>query len=416
MQKKKESKEFLLNSKKGDSGAKLLFGDNGFCAEFIRDYIDIPYAKDVKAEDIVDVSEQFVPLFAEEREADVVKRINVREGVPFFLISLLEHKTKVDYNVHMQIFRYMVFIWDAYEKEMEKQKKGISKRAGFKYPPIIPIVYYEGKKNWTVPPNFKSRIWNGHKFGKYVPDFEYYLLPLKSYSNEELINHGDGISLAMMINKLQSKEDIEDFCNLPPDKVEKILNTMPEYQKEIVAKVYTAVLMKMNVPMDIVQELVGRVKKKKMAELFGAMEKIDVQAEWRKMDKVRNEIARQQEEIEAGKQEIEAGKQEIEAGKQEIEAGKQEIEAGKQEIEAGKQEIEAGKQEIENEKQEIENEKQKLIQERERIEKSTKFLLKSFVETLQELGVTKENAMKKITESYKLSKAEAEKIVQDYWK
>lgn len=160
MQKEKESKEILLNSKTQDNGAKLLFGDNGLCAEFIRDYIDIPYAKGVKAEDIEDVSGQFVTLFEEERDADVVKRINVKGETPFFLVSLLEHKSKVEYNVGMQIFRYMVFIWDAYEKEMEKQKKGISKRAGFKYPPIIPIVYYEGKKNWTVPRDFKSRIWN----------------------------------------------------------------------------------------------------------------------------------------------------------------------------------------------------------------------------------------------------------------
>lgn len=33
------------------------------------------------------------------------------------LVSLIEHKTHVDYNVCMQIFRYMVYIWDSYEKE-----------------------------------------------------------------------------------------------------------------------------------------------------------------------------------------------------------------------------------------------------------------------------------------------------------
>lgn len=50
----------------------------------------------------------------------------------------------------MQLLRYMVYIWEDYEKEMERQKRGISKTKGFKYPPILPIVYYEGTGKWTV--------------------------------------------------------------------------------------------------------------------------------------------------------------------------------------------------------------------------------------------------------------------------
>jgi hypothetical protein len=48
-----------------------------------------------------------------------------------FLFSLIEHKSDVDYNVVMQVFRYMVFIWEDYEKEMEKEHKGISKTKNF---------------------------------------------------------------------------------------------------------------------------------------------------------------------------------------------------------------------------------------------------------------------------------------------
>ncbi len=40
------------------------------------------------------------------------------DETPFFLISLIEHKSNVDYNVVMQIFRYIAFIWADYEKEM----------------------------------------------------------------------------------------------------------------------------------------------------------------------------------------------------------------------------------------------------------------------------------------------------------
>ena len=93
------------------------------------------------------MSAQFVPLFAEERDSDRVKRVHIKNGTPFFLVPLITHKTKVKYNVCMQIFRYMVYIREAYEKEEEDRKVGISRQKGFWYPPILPIVYYEGVRN-----------------------------------------------------------------------------------------------------------------------------------------------------------------------------------------------------------------------------------------------------------------------------
>lgn len=91
----------------------------------------------------------------------------------------------------MQIFLCMVYIWNAYEKEAESCQNGISKHAGFKYPPILPIVYYEGKGVWTVPLDFRNRVCRGEEFGKYIPDFRYYLVPLRDYSNEELMAKKD---------------------------------------------------------------------------------------------------------------------------------------------------------------------------------------------------------------------------------
>lgn len=120
----------ILNSKLPDSSSKLIFDEPILCAQFLRGYISgIPCLKDVRPEDIEDVSEQYVPLFAEERNSDRVKKIHIKNGTPFFLVSLIEHKTKVEYNVTMQIFRYMVYIWEAYEKE-EERRESVGNRDG----------------------------------------------------------------------------------------------------------------------------------------------------------------------------------------------------------------------------------------------------------------------------------------------
>mgnify|MGYP006943506974 CR=1 FL=1 len=49
-----------------------------------------------------------------------------REGqfnLPLYIISLVEHKTKVEYNVAMQTLRYMVYIREDYDREMTNMIK-----------------------------------------------------------------------------------------------------------------------------------------------------------------------------------------------------------------------------------------------------------------------------------------------------
>ena len=159
--KKYEEKKYLGEKKKRgilcttpqNNAGKVIFEDNNLCCQFLNDYVDLPHFKDVRPEDIEDVSEEFVPLFSNEREADRIKEIKIRGEnniTSFFLISLIEHKSNVEYNIHIQIFRYMVYIWERYERQMEQKQPGCTRRKDFTYPPIIPIVYYEGKGRWTA--------------------------------------------------------------------------------------------------------------------------------------------------------------------------------------------------------------------------------------------------------------------------
>ena len=88
------------------------------CSQFLHGYVNIPILKDVEPEDIEDVSNQSVHMFTEERNSDVVKKVRLKEDeTSFYLISFIEHKSRVDYNVIMQILRYIVYIWEDYERE-----------------------------------------------------------------------------------------------------------------------------------------------------------------------------------------------------------------------------------------------------------------------------------------------------------
>ena len=267
----------ITNSKVHDSSSKIIFGNAELCSQFLRNYMDMPILKNIKAEDIEDVSERYIPMFTEERNSDTVKRIKISENTTIFFISLIEHKTKVDYNITMQLFRYMVYIWEDYEKEMEKKQKGITKTKDFKYPPILPIVYYEGSEQWTAVRNFKDRIFFDRAFEPFTPKFFYKLVQLNKYSVEELVDKNDELSLVMLINRMQNAKEFRKL-NLPKDYLKNLSEHSTDELLGIIGRVIEVMLRHINVPEEEVAKFTEQVKEKKMGQLFECFEEYDVQA------------------------------------------------------------------------------------------------------------------------------------------
>lgn len=269
-----------FNRKARDSSSKLIFENPILCAQFLRGYLDIPLLKEVQPEDIEDVSERYVHMFTEERNSDVVKKVHIKsDGTPFFLISLIEHKAKVDYNVVMQVLRYMVFIWEDYEKEQERQHTGISRTKEFKYPPILPVVFYDGTEDWTAATSLHERVLLSDIFKEYIPDYHCILMQLKDYSNAELMEKGDELSIIMMVSRLHRAADFAGIGKeVSAGYLQEATAGTPEYLLDIMAQVIEALLLKINVPLEEAADFAGQVKERRMGELFSNFEAYDVQA------------------------------------------------------------------------------------------------------------------------------------------
>ena len=61
-----------------------------------------------------------------EYEVDTIKKVYIRDAKGIlkkevYVISLIEHKSDIDYDVAMQLLRYMTVIWQDY-KEMQNKK------------------------------------------------------------------------------------------------------------------------------------------------------------------------------------------------------------------------------------------------------------------------------------------------------
>lgn len=196
----------------------------------------------------------------------------------------------MDYNVVMQVFRYMTFIWEDYEKEMEQKQSGISKRKGFKYPPILPIVFYDGTDNWTAATRLHDRILFSDIFGKYIPDYQCILVQLKDYSNEELMKKRDELSVIMMVDRLRNAEDFEKLRQeVDADYFTEIAAESPEYLLKLMQEIMEVFLEKLNVPLGEVSEFTEQIKERKMGELFAHFEGWDVQALRREKEEAERE-------------------------------------------------------------------------------------------------------------------------------
>ena len=265
-----------------DIQSKTIFKNPLLCSQFLRNYVNHPMMKNIRPEDIEDYTDHFISYFGVEYEADTVKKIHIRDETgkefEFFMVSLIEHKTDVDYNVVVQLLKYMACIWAEYEKQFGADYKDQVKTKGFQYPPILPVVYHEGSDTWTAPMHLKERIFMHEIFEEYIPDFTYCLVDNHRFTNQELLDRQDEMSLIMLLNKIQTKADLSEFVHIPNEEINRIVKESPEAVIDIIAMVMQALCTKLNLSSQDTEECVRKVRTRNMGYLWENMEKIDVQA------------------------------------------------------------------------------------------------------------------------------------------
>ena len=214
-----------------DNIFKTVFGEPQLFAEFLTNFIPIEMLKGLKPEDIKDISPRYLPLFTDNKDSDTVKRINLN-GENLFVIGIVEHESEVNYKASFKMLVYIAYVLEKYVKENDKKyyeekKKGektelkLSTAVDFEYPPILPIIFYDGPGKWTSEIYFAKKTKMREVFKKYIPKFEYELVDLNKYGKEDLVKYNNVMSLIMLIDKVKRSEDMEVmFKELPENYVE----------------------------------------------------------------------------------------------------------------------------------------------------------------------------------------------------
>ena len=113
--------------------------------------------------------------------------------------------------------------------------------------------------------------------GDFIPDFRYLVVPLSKYTNQELVDKGDELSLIMLIDKLRNAADFQKLKDIPAEYFESISKNSPESVLKLIGKIISVLLLRMNVPKEEVADFTDRVERRDFTMLFENFETYDVQ-------------------------------------------------------------------------------------------------------------------------------------------
>lgn len=281
MKKISDDKNIEKNLK--DNGFKKIFGNKQLFCEFIKSFVNIDILKNIKPNDIEDISGRFITIYNENRDSDTVKKIKLKDE-EFFVICLIEHQSTVHHLMSFRILEYMVLIWKDYieKTDMEAQKENKntqpSKLKSFKLPPILPIVFYEGKTKWTSEIEFKNKVVLSDIFEKYTPKFEYELVDLNKYTKQDLLKLNNLLSLILLIDKIKSSNDFELLKEIPKEYVNRVIEDTPNELLKMIADIVKNFLEKVNVPLEEIENITEKIYERRFIEMFTMFEEYDVQA------------------------------------------------------------------------------------------------------------------------------------------
>ena len=205
---------FNTNLKEKDKSFKVLFEVKDQFIQLLKTYIKDDWVKETRKGNIELVDKEFTTINLEERRADVVYKIKLKQQEIYFF--LLEFQSSVDKMMPFRLYEYMLELYRKYKQSD-------------KLPMVIPCVLYTGNTKWNVG-DMKTLFNVRKELERYIPNFEYILIDVNNYTDEELIKTSNLISSVFFLSKSKDEFDVIDRINKLLKMVKKL---KPEEQKSL---------------------------------------------------------------------------------------------------------------------------------------------------------------------------------------
>ena len=137
----------------------------------------------------------FIPDNLRQQESDLVYLLPFRDtddtdapirhsASEVMIYILVEHQSTVDPTMGFRLLFYMCQIWDSQRREC--MARNLPKH-GWRFQPIIPIVFYTGEQKWETLPSLETLMDLPEALNRFIPRFETLLLDVKRETDETLL-------------------------------------------------------------------------------------------------------------------------------------------------------------------------------------------------------------------------------------
>jgi len=207
--KTKVNKQYMSKktNKPHDTRSKELFYNKEVFYSLLKDCVKADWIDDLDKDSLKRSSTSYILNDFKQKEADIVYEATNRSGkqkVIFYV--LMELQSKVDYRMP---YRLLLYITEVLRDFFNNSDTNARTRKGFKFPAVIPIVFFSGKDKWTVPTNLRE-MFNGYKkFGESLLNFNYTLVDVKGYDDERVKGfHSRLLKVMMLLEQARNKEEL----------------------------------------------------------------------------------------------------------------------------------------------------------------------------------------------------------------
>ena len=190
-----------------DIRLKELFWNKDAFISLLRDCVKADWVDALDVGSLRRSPTSFILQDFKKKEADIVYEATLNNGsqrVVFYV--LLELQSRVDYRMPYRLMLYIVEILRHYYNSSDPKARV---RKDFKFPAVVPIVFFSGSRKWTVPTNLRE-MFDGHKkFGGSLLDFNYALVDVKGYDDESVKGfHSKLLKVMMMFEKAENVTEL----------------------------------------------------------------------------------------------------------------------------------------------------------------------------------------------------------------
>ena len=182
-----------------DKFFKEVFSRKDMMEEFLLNYLPGNIIEQLDLKSLKYTKDSFIDKHLAEYFSDLLCKSNFKDGTLGYIYILFEHKSYQEPLAAFHILRYMVRIWELWQKKEKEQW----------FPVVIPIILYHGENSWQAGLNFADLIHHHEDMASLVPNFSYILWDASRYSDEEIKGEAM-LRVALLIMKYILRKDLRE--------------------------------------------------------------------------------------------------------------------------------------------------------------------------------------------------------------